>query len=156
MCLLRGCSSRVPGSAGFFVFLGFLDLRDELLHGHGDRGRLTGGAASASRETDANVIAVSHLQLPQTHVTTRFTPVRRFVEVLIWVAGVEPGTAEVAKVRLATNTNHMVATVRLLGWHSAGRAGRGVHPHVFQRSQFLGRELRLVAAREAAEELAVP
>jgi hypothetical protein len=156
MCLLRGCSRRVPGSAGFFVFLGFLDLRDELLKRHDGRGRLTDGPASASRETDANVIAVSHLQLPQTHVAARFTPVGRLVEVLIWVAGVEPGTAEVAKVRLATNANHMVATVRLLSWHSAGRAGRGVHPHVFQRSQFLGRELRLVAARDAAEELAVP
>jgi hypothetical protein len=155
MRLLRLCYSRVPGIV-FFLFFRLLDLGDETLNRHNGRGGGTDAHGRTSRKSDADVVAVSHLELPQTHITARHTTVRGLVEVLIGVARVEPGRAEVAKVRLAAVADHMVAAVRLLRGDTAGRTRRGVHSHVFEGGQFLGGELNLVAARDAAEELAVP
>jgi hypothetical protein len=84
----------MPGVLDFFLFLGLNNLRDELLRGKesGCRDSLAPGqAASATSKTVPDVVAISHLQLPQPHVASSNAPVRRLVEVLIWVARIEPG-----------------------------------------------------------------
>jgi hypothetical protein len=139
------------------LFLGLLDLRDELLSKDDDRWRTAACApARAALEADADVVAVSHLELPQTHVTAGDPPVGCRIEVLIRVAGVEPGRAEIAEMRLAAVADHVVAAVRLLRRYTARRARRGVQLHVFEGGEFLGRQLLLVPAWRAPEEFAVP
>lgn len=55
---------------------------------------------SASGEQTLTVL-ISLFQLPKTHVTRRYAAVRKLIEVLVRVEGIQPGRAEVAEVRLA-------------------------------------------------------
>ena len=77
------------------------------------------------------------------------------IVVLVGIAFVEVGATEVAEMRVAFETNHVVASMGLLGTGVACWAWLGVQLHVLLGSSFLGCELEL-GAWEADEIFAVP
>jgi hypothetical protein len=94
---------------------------------------------------------VTLLKNPQQPVAGR---VRR-VEVFVRIVVREPAAAEVAKVRLAAETHHVVAAYGLLARRIARRARRAVPAQVLGRRLLLGRQLRR-PPRPAHGKLAVP
>lgn len=75
---------------------------------------------------------------------------------LVWIFWVEPCRAQVAEVRVALETDHMVATMRLLGWSSARWARSRVQLEVLHRSLVLFSKLTSLGHRDAKGEFAVP
>lgn len=74
---------------------------------------------------------------------------------LVWIALVKPGAAQIAEMGVAFEADHMVAAHRFLAARVACRARSCVHCHVFLRGKLLARQLVLLA-RKAREEFAVP
>ena len=74
---------------------------------------------------------------------------------LIWVCFVEPGTAQIAEMRVAPETDHMVAAHGLLASGIASRAGGGVCSEIFFGGFFFGCQLAGFTW-EAGREFPVP
>lgn len=75
---------------------------------------------------------------------------------LVGVHRVKPGRAEITKVRIAPEADHVVTAMRLLSRRGTCWAWRRVQLHVLERCLFLGRELGGGTSWIAANELAVP
>lgn len=95
--------------------------------------------------------AIATFQIPQTVVTFAVD----VVEVTVRIRLAEPARAEVAEMRIALETFHVIASHPLLAWSVARGTRSRVHLEVLLGRLLLGRQFGL-PSREAANELAMP
>jgi hypothetical protein len=112
--------------------------------------------ATASSEPQADIITVTALQLPQTHIARGDLAIGGLVVVLIGIRRVQPRGAQIAEVGVAPGAYHVIAAMSLLCGSTARRTGAGVQLEVLERSLLLLRELGPIALGGAEDKFAVP
>ena len=112
---------------------------------------LVGGVVPA-RIVVSDIISITAFELPQPLITPRCFG----VVVLVWVAHVQPASAQVTEVSSTPLTYHVVAAVGFLCRHRTGRAGCSVELDVFQGSFVLSAELVIIPWRPAQHIFPVP
>ena len=75
-----------------------------------------GQASTGTAKAMANLSIIPTLKLPKPHVTSTF----RGIVMLVWVALLQIGATQIAKMGIAFKTDHVVTTMRFLSPRVAG------------------------------------